>query len=154
MKVRMKPSRAEMEWRQFVKGAAVDGGEALVAWLDTQRGVMLRLPVSFSPAPENVLAQRRAWLGSVATVGAAKLLEIRLDDTALGIALPDQLRTFCPDKGTGCLLWLEGTWGPLVDGPPLPFVEQSALPVVAVRRVVGLVDDVEQAGYIYVAASS
>ena len=86
---------------------ALEPKDALVAWLDRNGGprdiggqATLKLPVAVT-----MDADRLGITG--ATLGA---LAVKLDDTALGIALKDRVRQKCPPDATTCRVWLEGTW--------------------------------------------
>lgn len=123
----------------FVTGPRVDDPTALRHWLDRQRTAadaprLLRLPVRVA-LETDVPRRVRSWLGAPA---GGDSLEIRLDDTALGIALPERVTQYC--KGPGpCFLWLEGTWLGDVEGQP----------TFAVTRVAGGLAERERAGFLY-----
>ena len=68
-------------------------------------------------------------------------IEIKLDTGAMSVALPDHLPSYCDSYP--CKVWLLGTWGPLFPGG-VP----ETLPVFAVRKVVGKVNEEEEATYI------
>lgn len=79
----------------------------LLAWLDHNGGARdiggpprLKLPVEVTMDADR-LGIVGATLGEVA---------VKLDDTALGIALADRVRQKCPAGSTTCKVWLEGTW--------------------------------------------
>lgn len=85
-----------------VTAVAVQDRKALVAWLETTRGTRVQLPVEVNFGPRGIT---RAVVGQTT---------IHLDDSALGIALNDRLRTVCDNSP--CFVWLEGTWGALLNG--------------------------------------
>lgn len=125
--------------RAFVPGPELLPSAALRAWLDEQGAKdprpMLRLPVllTFDAGLERGLA--RAWIGDQPVPREDAVL-IAPDDGALGISLADRARELCAPDATACAVWLDGTWGPLVE---LPGLEPGGLPVFAVRYVKGLV---------------
>ncbi|MDP2304938.1 MAG: hypothetical protein Q8P18_02810 [Pseudomonadota bacterium] len=119
--------------RTFDDGPAVADPAAVLTWLDAGRGRRVQLPVVVQFDDQHRLAVTGASIG-------AGGVPLKLDDTAMGIALIDQLRTLCP-PGPACTVWLEGTWGPLMEG--MPDFGTDAGPArhdFAVRRVVGLAD--------------
>ena len=120
----------------FDDGPAVADPAAVLAWLEAERGRRVQLPVRVRFDDEHRLAVAAATLGP----DAPGALALKLDDTAMGIALIDQLRTRCP-AGPTCTVWLEGTWGPLMAGLP-DFGGDSGPPRhdFTVLRVVGLAD--------------
>ena len=88
----------------------------LVAWLDHNGGSpdlgaapVLKLPVTIA-----MDADRLGITG--ATLGTADGQALKLDDTALGIALKDRVRQKCPADAPSCRVWLEGVWRGVVDG--------------------------------------
>lgn len=123
----------------FVGGPRVDDPATLVAWLSRQREadgtpLLVRLPVRVALDSTGVMGTR-GWLG---LPPASDSLEVRLDDTALGIALVDRVRAYCRG-GVPCVLWLEGTWTG----------RDANDRVFALTRVVGLLAEREKAGFIY-----
>jgi hypothetical protein len=97
--------------------------ERLLSWLEAlPSGTMLRLPVQIQRGPFG-MANRNATIG-VRSGG----LEVALDDTAMGIALSDQL----PEGAGG--VWLRGQWGALVALP------MSSGLTLAVRGVEGAIE--------------
>jgi hypothetical protein len=90
--------------RRFVRGAATEPKEALLAWLAVQgRDRRLRLPV--------VLARGAVWfsLRGARVGGGPDPLTIRIDDAALGVGLADRARQACGDAAM-CAMWVEGFW--------------------------------------------
>lgn len=88
----------------------------LLAWLAANGGTpdigtppRLRLPVVVT-----MDADRLGITG--ATLGTADGHPLKLDDTALGIALKDRVRQKCPADAPSCRVWLEGVWRGVVDG--------------------------------------
>ncbi|MBK9384635.1 MAG: hypothetical protein IPN34_07430 [Planctomycetes bacterium] len=121
--------------RFFAHGPLLEEGCALRAWLlDSELldpTAIVRLPVRVSRSPQGL------GLGTAAVVApsGARLLDLALDDTALGIALADHLRrawTERPDVDA----WLEGLVSD-TDASTVSF---------AIRRFVGLVDDAVRSG--------
>jgi hypothetical protein len=108
----------------FVDGPAPVPADAALSWLAEAGERRVQVPVHVT----------RGAFGPTATLGTGEgAAALRLDSTALGRTLDDHLADHC-GKDTECLVWIEGTWGPLV-GPA------SDKPTLAVRKVVGKVDD-------------
>lgn len=97
--------------RTYVDGAALSDDAALLAWLEASDGKALRLPVALTFDDEYRLAIQTAQVGGVA---------LKLDDTAMGVGVLDQVRTLCPKGEPGCTVWLEGTWGSVLQGATMP----------------------------------
>ena len=97
--------------RTYVDGAALDDDAALLSWLEASGGKALRLPVRLTFDDEHRLAIQAATVGGV---------PLKLDDTAMGVAVLDQVRRLCPAGEPGCTVWLEGTWGAVLSGVPMP----------------------------------
>ncbi len=95
--------------------AAVDGAQsaltprdALLAWLARNGGTpdvgaapVLRLPITLT------------WGEHRLTIAASRLggddgVAVKLDDSALGIALKDRARNKCPADQPSCRVWIEG----------------------------------------------
>ena len=64
-------------------------------------------------------------------------LEVDLDDTALSIGLADRLRSDCA-RDEHCAVWVEGTWGRLIEVPTLGVGPRRS--AFTVRRYLGLVE--------------
>jgi hypothetical protein len=97
--------------RSYVDGAPLTDDAALLAWLEASEGKALRLPVAITFDDEYRLAIQTARVGGVA---------LKLDDTAMGVAVLDQVKGVCPDGAPGCTVWLEGTWGSVLPGASMP----------------------------------
>lgn len=119
----------------FEDGPAVDPAAPLLAWLSAGRGRVVQLPVTVAFDDEFRLGVARAWVGP-----ESGGLRLKLDDTAMGVSLLDRLRAACP-PGPTCRVWLEGTWGPLMDGMPDFGDSDPGRHDFTVRRFVGLADD-------------
>lgn len=121
----------------FVDGPAIADSDALLAWLSANKGRTLQLPVVVAFDDEHRLAVKRASLGA---------LQLRLDDTSMGVGILDRLRAACPPGPLECAVWLEGRWGPVMEigGQPalsIPgFDSGPRRHDFAVRRLVGLAD--------------
>ena len=143
--------------RTYVDGSPLADAGALLAWLEGSGGKALRLPVAMTFDDEYRLAIQTAHVGGV---------PLKLDDTAMSVALLDQVRGLCPPGQPGCTIWLEGTWGsvlqgvsmpslpgPDLEGPdiPGPSIPGAAGPTrhpFAVRKVGGLVEGAPTAAQI------
>jgi len=102
-------------------GPPLDGD--LQSWLESSSG-LIQLPVEV----------RRSVLGIEGGTVVGTELELRLDDTRMGIGLADQLRSVCPDEGT-CVVWLEGEYG-----ATLPEVIDEPRPTFSVQKVISRVE--------------
>lgn len=117
----------------FEDGPFADDPAALLAWLQGRKG-LVQLPVVVAFDDEHRLGIVRAWVGASEAAG----LKLKLDDTAMGVALLDHLRTACP-PGPTCEVWLEGTWGPVMAGMP-DLDKDPSRHDFAVRRFAGLAE--------------
>ena len=106
----------------WLAGPAVRPADELLDWLgrnakdpDGKRR-RFRLPVVVSFEDPHRVTLGSAFVGvSLESSGHDALT---LDDGALGISLLERLGELCPEKRASCALWLEGYWGPLVEGLP------------------------------------
>lgn len=80
------------------QGPKLTQPELLEAWLTDAGDAVLRLPITVERGP---YGQR---LG--AKLGARELL---IDDSALGVALSERLRSACGEQNP-CRVWVEGRW--------------------------------------------
>ena len=117
----------------FVDGPPLEPEEQLRGWIASREGAyprgLFRLPFTFAPGET-----ARAALG-VPRTGEAGWVH-RLDDTPLGIALAERLRTLrsagAGSAGEGpCTVWLSVRFGPTVAAFPVG----EDLPVAAVHAV-------------------
>ena len=97
--------------RHYVDGASLADTKTLLRWLQTSDGRALRLPVAVTFDDEYRLAIQSAQVGGIS---------LKLDDTAMSVALLDQVRALCPAGEPGCTVWLEGTWGSVLPGAMMP----------------------------------
>ncbi len=111
--------------RSFVPGPTLADHAALLAWLEAHPEAYLRLPVVVFPGDLGGI--RLAYIGTDPVPPADGAIVLDLDDSALGIPLSTRLRSLCGAEGSACVVWIEGTWGPLLpdlepdgarDGPP------------------------------------
>lgn len=118
--------------QSFVDGPALSPASAVLAWLDGEgKGQRVQLPFAVVVSPLGVESAR---LGAPPLADDA--LSVKLDDTALGVSLADQLGKLCGADGA-CDVWLEGVWGATVgglDGPGMPLFG-PAKPTFSVRAV-------------------
>jgi hypothetical protein len=111
-----------MDMTHFEVGPPID--EAVISWLDGNAGSrVLQLPVEIHGSPLRIKS-------SYLRAGAIGI-ELRLDTGALSIDLPMHLKRYC--QSYPCRVWLQGTWGPLVQG-----TAGQNLPVFAVKKVVSV----------------
>lgn len=125
--------------RTFEEGPPIADAAALLGWLEGTGKRRVRLPVVVAFEP---LGVRRAWVGNGGAEPPEGALLLKLDDTAMGVALLDHLRRACGEAAATCAVWLEGTWGPVIAGmPAMPgFDTGPKLHDFAVRRFVGRAD--------------
>ena len=109
----------------FQPGPALEPTDKLLAWLQSFGGEprkLLRLPVVVNFANPGRFAFGMCWVGTQpATPGvgpSADAVLLKLDGTGLSVSLVDQVKQKCPDKALSCVLWLDGLWGPRVEGGP------------------------------------
>lgn len=95
-------------------------------WLDQQTG-LVKLPVTL----------KRGQVGFTSHGAKCGAVELRADDTKLGISLADRARQACGDAAT-CQLWLIGNWKP------------GKEPVLSIAKVDGTVQPDELAQYAFV----
>ncbi len=105
---------------RFAPGPALSPTDALLAWLKQQGGERrprLRLPVvvTFS---DGHLGVAQAFVGTSIDEPSVGRVHLHLDDSAMGVSLIDHLRRACDPFSSRCAVWLEGMWGPLVQGLP------------------------------------
>jgi hypothetical protein len=101
--------------RTFVDGPPIDPPDALLKWLETTASAeprpRIRLPVVVRFRDQHRLGLDGGHIG-VSPAALPGVIQVTLDDSAMGIALIDRVRDACPDaKETVCAVWLEGTWG-------------------------------------------
>lgn len=118
--------------RPFVPGPALDDTATLLAWLTSNPGVTLRLPVVLRFPLDNLGGHDLAFIGTEPGPPADDAIRLHLDDSTLGIPLSDRLRSLCE---TGdCVVWIEGIWGlaiPALDDrqpPPWPLTVHDTGP--------------------------
>ena len=100
---RMKTPYPEIVW---TKGPSLLPKDALVAWLDSLGPKpLVRMPVTIHFRPDGLGIDR----------GTAGELDLRLDDTGLGVSLMDHARRASPER-TSAPLHLEGHWHGMKDG--------------------------------------
>ena len=125
-----------MSHKGFSQGPALVPTDALLTWLETRAGTrILRLPVIVTASPLGVTS---AFIGAHTGADPATMIELQLDQGALGVALHERLPVAC--QGGPCAVWLEGSWGSLVSvaatrsGPAGPSLDGSATSEASDRR--------------------
>lgn len=103
---------------EFVAGPALTPSAPLLAWLQQQgRDKQVRLPVVITFGNPGRFSIGSAHVGVAAGAPPADAIRLKLDGTTLGVSLVDRVRGKCADKKQmTCVLWLDGTWGPLMEG--------------------------------------
>ena len=101
--------------RTFVDGPPIDPPAKLLEWLESTGSAeprpRIRLPVVVRFRDAHRLGLDGGHIGVSPAIMPGSI-QVRLDDTAMGISLLDRVRGACPDdKQTECAVWLEGTWG-------------------------------------------
>ncbi|MDP2314531.1 MAG: hypothetical protein Q8P41_16635 [Pseudomonadota bacterium] len=97
----------------FVDGPALADPVALLAWLDGLPPTrLLRLPVTVDFGGDTRLGVARAWIGATGDTPPDGAVLLHLDDSRMGVAVLDHLRSTCPAGPRTCAVWLEGTWAP------------------------------------------
>lgn len=99
-------------------GPALTPSAPLLAWLQEQgRETRLRLPVVISFSNPGRFAVGSAHVGTEPGPAPDDAIKLKLDGTGLSVSLVEQVRARCPDKKTmTCVLWLDGIWGPRIEG--------------------------------------
>lgn len=89
------------------------GKEVLINWLEEHKNSKLVIPVLISFDEFKLkIAEANIYQGSQSKIESP--LSLQLQDSPMGISLLDNLLQICPkDQGDMCLVYLEGTWGPL-----------------------------------------
>ena len=122
----------------FIPTVAVSPPEALLQWFQGEgSGQRVRVPMVVTPSP---LGVSTGYIAASAKVPEAEGLSLHLDDSALGIALADRIRTDCP-ADVPCAVWVEGHFGPtVVSLEPPGSSTGDPRPTFSVRAYVGLVE--------------
>jgi hypothetical protein len=134
----MQPSQP-VNW---VEGPAIEPTGPLLAWLDQNarsaagKRQLFRLPITVRFQDQYRLGIGAAFIGTADQPGAVQL---KLDDTGMGVSLLSTLRNLCPKDQDRCVLWLAGYWGKLLDVPD-PLAPPGGKKVFAVLRVGEIVD--------------
>jgi hypothetical protein len=108
----------------LAEGPTLQPSAQLLSWLEKNakdeagKRRVFRLPVVVRFEDEHRLALGPAYIGvSEESLGVDRVA-LALDDTGLKTSLLDHLNQRCAKPATGCALWLEGYWGPLVKAGP------------------------------------
>jgi hypothetical protein len=103
-----------MEMKAFVEPAyqlamTIDDQEALLKALKraSDKKQLVKIPVLIQRSNDVLRGWSAAYIGP--STEALKPIDIRLDDTALGLSLADRIFQYCP-TGEWCKLWLVGYW--------------------------------------------
>jgi hypothetical protein len=111
----------------FQPGPALSPPEPLLAWLQSSAAggnrKLLRVPVVINFANPGRFSFGQCWIGTAAAtpgVGPpADAVLLKLDGTGLSVSLVEQVKQKCGEqKQLSCVLWLDGLWGPRVEGGP------------------------------------
>lgn len=102
----------------LVPGPALTPSAPLLAWLQQQnRDTKLRLPVVITFGNPGRFSIGSAHVGVEPGPAPDDAIKLKLDGTGLSVSLVDQVRSKCPDKKTmTCVLWVDGIWGPRIEG--------------------------------------
>lgn len=105
----------------YVPGPALTPSAPLLAWLQQQgREKAVRLPVVITFANAGRFSIGSAHVGVAPGAAPADAINLKLDGSGLSVALVEQVRSRCTDKKQmSCALWLDGIWGPRIEGNPL-----------------------------------
>jgi len=103
----------------FVDGPALEPSAALLKWLEASKGKQIRLPVVIRFKDEFRMNWGAITIGTALGAPAEGAIHLKLDDTKMGVGLLDRLADEVPEDDTGCVRWLEGTWGEAMPGPDL-----------------------------------
>ncbi len=106
----------------FVPGPASSPPGALLEWLNqslagSRPRRRVRLPVAVHFEDSYRLGYGPVYVGT-SPGGGDGAIHLELDDTGLSNALLTTLAEQTPESEEACVLWLEGYWGPLMDGLP------------------------------------
>jgi hypothetical protein len=120
------PEDAMSTSSSFQPGPALSPSEPLLAWLQNSAAggdrKLLRIPVVINFANPGRFSFGACWIGTEpAAPGAsapADAVLIKPDSTGLSVSLVDQVKQKCGDQVMSCALWLDGLWGPRIDGAP------------------------------------
>lgn len=81
--------------------------KSLESTVDSKK--LVKIPVHFERTGSNLRAYDRAYIGTEEAPSGSPVLNLRLNDSALGVSLADRIAQHCPE-GAGCSLWLVGYW--------------------------------------------
>jgi hypothetical protein len=120
------PEDAMSTSSSFQPGPALSPSAALLAWLQASAAggdrKLLRLPVVINFANPGRFSFGVCWIGTEpAKPGGGPpddAVLIKPDSSGMSVSLVDQVKQKCGDKVMSCALWLDGLWGPLVEGGP------------------------------------
>lgn len=105
-----------MEMRPFQEpayqpGISCDDREKLLKALEVASASkkMVKLPVYFERNASSIRSFERAYIGTEETPDGPHRINLRPNDSALGVSLADRIAQYCPEAG-GCCLWLVGMW--------------------------------------------
>lgn len=100
------------------------GKEALINWLEEHKNSKLIIPVLISFDEYKLkITEANIYPGSHSKIESS--LSLQLQDSPMGISLLDNLMQICPkDQGDICLVYLEGTWGPI--SSPIQAIHDSS----------------------------
>lgn len=109
---------------KMTEGPAVEPAGPLLAWLNQSakgeggKRRRFRLPLVVRFEDEYRLGYGDVFVGRSLKAAPADAIHVSLDDTALSSPLLQSIAARCPKEAPGCVLLVEGYWGPLVEGGP------------------------------------
>ncbi len=124
--------KTQRQKRTFFPGPPLADSAGLLAWLESNPGTTLRLPVVIISSSESLGGNDLAFIGTDLGPPAEDAVLLDLDDSTLGIPLSTRLRSLC-DAET-CVVWIEGIWGRALPDledqqpPPWPFTVRDTGP--------------------------
>jgi hypothetical protein len=122
---------------KFIPGPRIADAAALGAWLDAHPKELIRIPVVFKLGEYRKIES--AHIGITGDL-PPDAVQLKVNDSALGVALSDHIRRSCAEGPTTCVMWLEGHARQLM---PMPDAAPGKRPfsVTWVMREAPVLDD-------------